>query len=325
MHRDGDARSAGGGTGGGGTADGTGPTRVPGGTSSGGGSSPENRRRIATRAAASDAPGEADAAFRELLRSLRVRDATRLPVFDPETAPAAPLPLFRRWLREAAESGIPAPHTMTLATVGADGRPSVRTVMLHDADERGWHFGTHRTSRKGRELADCPYAALGFYWPALGRQVRIGGRVTAAGPRESAADLGGRSTAALAAALVGRQSEVLPSYEVLVRAAAAAWERAEQEPEAPVPTWTRYVVHADEVEFYQEEERRRHVRLRYRRRQAPGSRDHGGGGARKDGNTCGDEHGRGDEAGRGGGAEYEGDEGSGSGSPNRWRRELLWP
>jgi pyridoxamine 5'-phosphate oxidase len=208
-----------------------------------------------------------DEAFRGLLRGLRVPHAGELSVFDPAMAPDSPLPLFRRWLREAVEADEPGPHTMTLATAGADCRPSLRTVMLHDADQRGWHFGTHRTSRKGRELAARPYASLGFHWMRLGRQVRVGGRVTEAGPEESAADLRGRSPAALAAALAGagRQSEVLGSYEELVRAFEEAYERAEREPDAPAPTWTLYVLDADEIEFYQEEARRRHVRLRYRR------------------------------------------------------------
>ncbi|RLU84019.1 oxidase [Streptomyces griseocarneus] len=202
--------------------------------------------------------------FRALLRSLRVWE-NELPRFDPDRAPAEPLPLFRQWLREAAEAGTPEPHTMTLATADANGSPSVRTVMLHDADERGWHFGTHRTSRKGRELAVRPEAALGFYWPAVGRQVRVRGGVTAAGPAESRADLAARSPGALAAALVGRQSEPLPGLAELERASDAAWERALREPDAPVDSWTLYVLRADEVEFFQGDARRRHVRLVYRR------------------------------------------------------------
>ncbi|WP_372455931.1 pyridoxine/pyridoxamine 5'-phosphate oxidase [Streptomyces buecherae] len=202
-------------------------------------------------------------AFRELLRTLRVWE-DRLPHFDPEAAPAEPLPLFQRWLREAADAGAREPHTMTLATADDEGRPSVRVVMLHDADEHGWHFASHRTSRKGRDLAARPYAALAFYWPEVGRQVRVAGRVVTAGPEESAADLRRRSPGALAAALVGRQSEVLDAYEELDRASAAAWERAQREPDAPAPTWTLYVLDPEEVEFFQGDEHRRHVRLRYR-------------------------------------------------------------
>lgn len=202
--------------------------------------------------------------FRSTLRSLRVWDV-ELPGFDPGTAPPDPLPLFRSWLCEAADAGQPEPHVVSLATAGADGRPDVRIVMLHDADEHGWHFGSHRGSRKGRQLAARPQAALCFYWPTVGRQVRVRGTVTTAPAEAAAADLHARSAGALAAALVGRQSEVLDSYAELDHASDAAWRRAQAEPDADVPSWTLYLLSADEVEFFQGDARRRHVRLRYRR------------------------------------------------------------
>ncbi|MFD8794921.1 pyridoxine/pyridoxamine 5'-phosphate oxidase [Streptomyces vinaceus] len=203
-------------------------------------------------------------AFRTTLHSLRVWDGP-LPDFDPDAAPAEPLPLFHQWFVGAAAAGQPEPHTMSLATVDAEGRPDVRTLMLHDADGRGWHFASHATSAKGRQLAGRPDAALGFYWPAVARQIRIRGRVAACGPEESRADLAVRSRGALAAALTGRQSEVLDGLDELRRASEAAWERAGAEPEAPAPTWTRYVLDATEVEFFQGDAARRHVRLHYRR------------------------------------------------------------
>ncbi|MFI7403523.1 pyridoxal 5'-phosphate synthase [Streptomyces sp. NPDC049541] len=203
----------------------------------------------------------------ELLRSLRVWDpeVTQLRPFDPANAPAEPLPLFTAWFAEAVAAGQKEPHTMSLATADADGTPDVRIVMLHGADADGWAFATHATSRKGGQLAARPYAALCFYWPALGRQVRLRGPVTAAPAQESQGDLHARSTGALAAALTGRQSEVLGAVEELAQASEAAWERAQQEPDAPVPTWTLYRLRPDEVEFFQGDERRQHVRLNYRR------------------------------------------------------------
>ncbi|MGN9793634.1 pyridoxine/pyridoxamine 5'-phosphate oxidase [Streptomyces sp. OZ13] len=204
------------------------------------------------------------AAFRALLHAQRVWDV-ELPGFDPAGAPGEPLPLFHRWFGEAVAAGQPEPHTMTLATVDAQGRPDARIVMLHDADEHGWHFASHATSAKGRQLAAGPEASLVFYWASQGRQVRVRGRVVPASAEESAADLHARSTGALAAALTGRQSEVLDSVEELERASEAAWEKARAEPDAPVPTWTRYVLQPREAEFFQGDDRRRHVRLRYRR------------------------------------------------------------
>ncbi|NUP41445.1 MAG: pyridoxamine 5'-phosphate oxidase [Streptomyces sp.] len=203
----------------------------------------------------------------ELLRSLRVWDpeVTELRPFDLAAAPAEPLSLFTAWFADAVAAGQREPHTMSLATSDADGHPDVRIVMLHGADADGWAFATHATSRKGTQLAARPYAALAFYWPVLGRQVRVRGPVTAAPAQESQGDLHARSTGALAAALTGRQSEVLGSAEELAQASEAAWERAQQEPNAPVPSWTLYRLRPDEVEFFQGDERRQHVRLHYRR------------------------------------------------------------
>lgn len=202
----------------------------------------------------------------ELLRSLRVWDpaVTDLPPLDPDTAPAEPLPLFARWLAEAAAAGQPDPHTMSLATADADGLPDVRIVMLHGADDAGWSFATHAHSRKGGQLAARPYAALAFYWPVLGRQVRVRGPVGVAPAEEAQADLHARSTGALAAALTGRQSETLDSVEDLTRASEAAWERARRDPQTPAPSWTLYRLHPHEVEFFQGNPQRQHVRLRYR-------------------------------------------------------------
>ncbi|MFD4175010.1 pyridoxine/pyridoxamine 5'-phosphate oxidase [Streptomyces anulatus] len=207
--------------------------------------------------------------FRDLLHAQRVWDI-ELPSFDPASAPADPVPLFHAWFAEAVAAGQAEPHTMSLATVDAEGLPDVRTLMLHDADERGWHFATHATSAKGRQLAVRPYAALGFYWPARGRQVRVRGPVARCTPAESHADLHARSTGALAAALTGAQSEVVGSVAELHRAADAAWDRARAEPDAEAPTWTRYVVEPAEVEFFQGDARRRHIRLRYRRQEDGG-------------------------------------------------------
>ncbi|MFF5427400.1 MULTISPECIES: pyridoxal 5'-phosphate synthase [unclassified Streptomyces] len=208
--------------------------------------------------------------FHHALRSLRVWD-TVLPVFDPEGAPEDPVGLFREWFTAAVDAGQSEAHTMSLATAGKDGRPDARIVMLHDVDERGWHFASHAGSAKGRQLAARPEAALCFYWPVQGRQVRVRGRVTTGTAGEAYADLHARTTGALASALVGRQSEVLDSPAALVEASEAAWRRAEEEPTAHAPSWTLYVVEPAEVEFFQGDERRRHVRLRYRR-----ERDGGG-------------------------------------------------
>ncbi|MEU8759363.1 pyridoxal 5'-phosphate synthase [Streptomyces sp. NPDC048659] len=207
--------------------------------------------------------------FQEALRSLRVWD-TELPAFDPADVPEEPVALFRAWFTDAVEAKAVEPHTMTLATADADGRPDLRTVMLHGADARGWHFASHAGSAKGRQLAARPEAALGFYWPVRGRAVRVRGTVVTGTPEEAYADLHHRTAGALASALVGRQSEPLGSLDELAEASAAAWDRALREPEAHAESWTLYVVEPAEVEFFQGDAQRRHVRLRYRRDPAGG-------------------------------------------------------
>ncbi|MYW68060.1 pyridoxal 5'-phosphate synthase [Streptomyces sp. SID8379] len=208
---------------------------------------------------------ESEPDLHALLRSLRVWD-TELPAFDPAATPAEPVPLFVEWFAAAVAAGQTEPHTPSLATTDAEGRADVRTVMLHGADpDHGWQFASHSGSAKGRQLAARPYAALGFYWPVLGRQVRVRGTVRTAPAEVAHADLHARSTGALAAALVGHQSEHLSSYEELDRASQSAWELAQRAPETAVPTWTAYELAPNEVEFFQGDARRRHVRLKYSR------------------------------------------------------------
>ncbi|MFI0241499.1 pyridoxal 5'-phosphate synthase [Streptomyces sp. NPDC016845] len=197
-----------------------------------------------------------------LLRTLRVWD-TDLPSFDPAAAPGTPLQLFAEWFAAAVAAGQTEPHTPTLATTDTHGDPDARTVMLHGADARTLHFASHDTSAKGRQLAAHPYAALHFYWPVQGRQIRLRGPVRTASPEIAHADLHARSTGALASALTGHQSEHLPSHDELVRASEAAWDRAKRDPDAPVPSWTVYELEPREAEFFQGDASRRHVRLRY--------------------------------------------------------------
>lgn len=194
---------------------------------------------------------------------------TKLPPLDPTAAPDTPLALFTTWFAEAVAAGETEPHVMSLATRDGDpeseggGLPDVRMVMLHGADAEGWSFATHATSRKGHQLKGFAYAALAFYWPLLGRQVRLRGPVIPATPTESQADLHAHSTGALAAALTGHQSEVLSSLGELAQTSEAAWELAQREPKAPAPSWTLYRVFPDEAEFFQGDALRRHVRLSY--------------------------------------------------------------
>ncbi|MEP7763579.1 pyridoxamine 5'-phosphate oxidase family protein [Sanguibacter sp. 26GB23] len=126
-------------------------------------------------------------ALRARLRALPVFPET-VPTFDVGTAPADPVELFVAWLDEAVDAGQPAPHAPVLSTSGATGDVAARTLALKDVDSHGWWFATHATSPKGRDLAENAAAAMTFFWPVVGRQVRVAGRVERLGPDEVARD-----------------------------------------------------------------------------------------------------------------------------------------
>ncbi|HEV7459543.1 MAG TPA: pyridoxal 5'-phosphate synthase [Solirubrobacteraceae bacterium] len=204
-----------------------------------------------------------DEEIREQLRGLRVFDPER-PDFDPEAAPDHPAELFRRWLTEAIEAGVQAPHAMTLGTVDEDGRPTTRVLLLKGLDDGRWQFASSRASRKGREIAATPWGAATFYWREQSRQVRLRGRILDAGAEAAARDFLARPVDARVEAFGGQQSEVLDDPEDLAAAADAARRDIEADPELVPEHWTLYHLVPDEVEFWQGDRSRRHVRLRYR-------------------------------------------------------------
>ena len=142
-----------------------------------------------------------------------------MPEFDPGAAPDDPVTLFLRWLEAAIGDAVPAPHAMTLATADDQGRPSSRVLICKDVDGEGrWYFASGAASGKGRDLAVNPHAAVSFWWPQQGRQIRIRGAVVPAGQQASAADFLARPPASRAEALTGRQSEPLGDPAELDRA-----------------------------------------------------------------------------------------------------------
>jgi pyridoxamine 5'-phosphate oxidase len=152
--------------------------------------------------------------------SLRGRPSfpDELPNFDPDAVPAEPHQLFDAWLRDAGEHG-PAAHAVTLSTVDADGAPDARVVILKAVDETGFAVATSAESPTGVQLSKDPRAALTFFWPARGRQVRVRGPVAPCPPEESARDFRERSPASRTECLIGRQSEVLADPADLLAAA----------------------------------------------------------------------------------------------------------
>ena len=181
-----------------------------------------------------------------------------------ETASAAdPIDQFRRWFDQALNAQLPEPNAMTLATVGPDGRPSTRVVLIKGFDARGIVWYTNYASRKARELAHQPFAALQFHWVELERVVRIEGRVEKTSAEESDAYYATRPLESRLGAWASPQSEIIASRAMLVNGAAKAAARFALHPPRP-PHWGGYRLQPDRWEFWQGRKSRRHDRLRYR-------------------------------------------------------------
>ncbi|MBV8380061.1 MAG: pyridoxamine 5'-phosphate oxidase [Paucibacter sp.] len=182
---------------------------------------------------------------------------------DETQSASAPLVQFGQWFEEARAAQLAEPNAMTLATVGADGRPSTRIVLVKGFDERGIVWFTNYDSRKGRELAGNPFAALQFHWIELERVVRIEGRVEQVSAEESDAYFNSRPLDSRLGAWASPQSQVITSRAVLVANAAKAAVQHGLNPKRP-PHWGGFRLVPDCWEFWQGRKSRLHDRLRYR-------------------------------------------------------------
>jgi pyridoxamine 5'-phosphate oxidase len=177
-----------------------------------------------------------------------------------------PIRQLDAWLAEAAAAGLVFPEAAALATADAAGRPSARMVLLKGVDEQGLCFYTNRESRKARELAANPYAALVLYWQPLDRQVRVEGRVEQLDDEASLAYFRQRPLGSRLAAWASPQSQPIADREELERRYAEAESRFAGEAEVPLPPfWGGYRIVPDVVELWHGRQNRLHDRIRYDR------------------------------------------------------------
>jgi pyridoxamine 5'-phosphate oxidase len=174
-----------------------------------------------------------------------------------------PVRQLNRWLEEAQARGIELAEAAALATATGDGAPSARMVLVKDATDAGLTFYSGYESRKGRELAENPRAALLLYWHALGRQVRAEGAVERLSAEESDAYFHSRPLGSRLSAAVSPQSEVIESREELERAAAELGRASGEEVVRP-EGWGGYRLRPELWEFWQHRVDRLHDRFRYR-------------------------------------------------------------
>jgi pyridoxamine 5'-phosphate oxidase len=173
-----------------------------------------------------------------------------------------PLKQFQLWLNQAIQGEVPEPNAMTVATVGADLRPSTRIVLIKGFDERGIVWYTNYASRKGQEIAGNPFAALQFHWVELERVVRIEGTVEKVSDEESDAYFHSRPLDSRIGAWASPQSQVIESRTVLVTNAAKYGAQFLLRPPRP-PHWGGYRLKPENWEFWQGRKSRLHDRLRY--------------------------------------------------------------
>lgn len=216
-------------------------------------------------AQAIEAKGDTEQMDKQSIDLAQMRRSYEQAELDETAVLPDPLEQFKKWFSEAMNARLPEPNAMTLATVGEGGRPSTRVVLLKGLDHEGLTWYTNYDSRKGRELAGNPQAAVQFFWPELERVVRVEGRVEKLTDAESDAYYRTRPLGSRIGAWASPQSQVIASRSALEATWADEQARQGQDPQRP-PQWGGFRLVPHYWEFWQGRRSRLHDRISFTRR-----------------------------------------------------------
>ena len=184
---------------------------------------------------------------------------------DENTIEKDPFKLFDIWFKDAVDKNVHEPNAMTIATADKDGKPSARMVLLKDVSKNGFVFYTNYESRKGKEIASNPNAAILFWWDILARQIRIEGKIEKISEDESEEYFNSRPVGSKIGAIVSDQSRTIPSYKKLEEKYNLL-SNEYKDGNIPKPgNWGGYRVTPDQMEFWQGRQNRLHDRILFRK------------------------------------------------------------
>jgi len=178
-----------------------------------------------------------------------------------------PIDLFVDWFNEAKKTEINDPNALALATVGKNGIPSVRMVLLKDFNKKGFVFYTNLNSQKSKEIKSNPNASMCFHWKSILRQVRITGQLSNVTDEDADNYYNSRSYGSRIGAWASNQSSVLKSRDELLKSIEKFKKKYTNEKNIPRPKyWSGWNLNPIEIEFWLDAKDRIHERLRYTRK-----------------------------------------------------------